>query len=207
MMVVFGYDAIAPGYDELYGNEQRQKFALVCSLLPELRPGTLLDVGCGTALARPFFPEWDYIGIDSSRRLLENSKQHAIALYQWVKKEKKEEEIETEEEKEIEEKDAELAFRQRAEKDLSLIQGAGEALPFPDRSFQMVICISALHNFSDFRKGLMEMDRVANGLICVSIMKRAARIIEMLEYIDEHFSQIASAHEEKDHVLIFRPKR
>ena len=63
------YDAIAPGYDELYGEEQRRKYFSGFKLLKPDRK--VLDVGCGTALLLESLPKGTYyLGIDKSLGML-----------------------------------------------------------------------------------------------------------------------------------------
>ncbi len=63
------YDALAEGYDELYGEEQRRKYF---SGLRMLEPSfKVLDVGCGTGLLLECLPEGTYyLGIDVSLGML-----------------------------------------------------------------------------------------------------------------------------------------
>jgi ubiquinone/menaquinone biosynthesis C-methylase UbiE len=63
------YDAIAPGYQELYGDEQEKKLAIIKHYAKPKRTDRLLDVGCGNGLSTKI---WDCIatGIDPSEKLL-----------------------------------------------------------------------------------------------------------------------------------------
>jgi len=63
------YSSIASGYDELYGDEQREKFAVI-SRHVKLKP-VVLDIGCGTG-AVDFGVKT--IGIDPSMGLLRKNK-------------------------------------------------------------------------------------------------------------------------------------
>ena len=54
------YCATAPGYDELYSQEQREKYKVICS---SLRPrGVLADIGAGTCLFEEFLTESGLVG-------------------------------------------------------------------------------------------------------------------------------------------------
>ncbi|HEX4920927.1 MAG TPA: methyltransferase domain-containing protein [Candidatus Bathyarchaeia archaeon] len=66
------YDALAPSYDELYGQEQDLKHKIILERIGPSRVGTLLDVGCGTGrLLQQAENMYDVgIGIDVSRRML-----------------------------------------------------------------------------------------------------------------------------------------
>jgi len=64
------YDNIASGYDELYGEEQNKKAALILSHAKI--KGKVLDVGCGSGKTSELFG--DVIGIDPSIELLKYAK-------------------------------------------------------------------------------------------------------------------------------------
>lgn len=62
------YDGIAAGYNELHGDEQRAKYALLAHALA-LEPGaSVLDVGAGTGIGNEYFPQ--AVGIDPSAGLI-----------------------------------------------------------------------------------------------------------------------------------------
>ena len=65
------YDSIAPGYDELYAEEQRIKLGIIKENLDIKNNDLLLDVGCGTGLSSDF--DCEVIGIDPSMELLQQS--------------------------------------------------------------------------------------------------------------------------------------
>jgi len=56
---------------------------------------------------------------------------------------------------------------------IPVVQGMGEHLPFKDGCVDAVICVTALHNFSDIEKGIKEMVRVSKGVIVVSLLRRS----------------------------------
>lgn len=67
------YDAIAPGYDKLHGEEQLSKANLILQNM-EVKPSdVLLDVGCGSARALSVFG-CEKFGIDPSFELLKLAK-------------------------------------------------------------------------------------------------------------------------------------
>jgi len=81
--VMAWYDAIAPSYDELYGDEQLRKYKRIFTVLESLDSiicrgnCTVIDIGCGTALMAeelsklPFVRTHYYVGIDLSLNILE----------------------------------------------------------------------------------------------------------------------------------------
>ncbi|HWB30421.1 MAG TPA: class I SAM-dependent methyltransferase [Vicinamibacterales bacterium] len=52
-------------------------------------------------------------------------------------------------------------IRQRAPMSAGVVQATADALPFPDATFGAALAILTLHHWSDWRRGLREMARVA----------------------------------------------
>ncbi|MEM4710823.1 MAG: class I SAM-dependent methyltransferase [Candidatus Woesearchaeota archaeon] len=80
------YNTIAPGYDELYMEEQLKKLNLIKktideeNVLREFRnPKNLLDIGCGSGISTRFFANTfkikNIMGIDPSKELLKIAKE------------------------------------------------------------------------------------------------------------------------------------
>lgn len=77
------------------------------------------------------------------------------------------------------------------------IQGYAENIPFNDNRFDIVICVTAIHNFRDVKKGLSEMKRVGRNCFVFSILKKSPKLkdiksrIELMFHVehtvDEHF--------------------
>jgi ubiquinone/menaquinone biosynthesis C-methylase UbiE len=70
------YNKISQGYDELYGEEQRQKLD---KIKERIRPGpttSILDVGCGTGISS----EWDcqVFGVDPNIGMLQKNKKPSV---------------------------------------------------------------------------------------------------------------------------------
>ena len=72
------YDQIASAYDELYGEEQKNKARIILQHLPLTPSTTLLDIGCGTGIATALFP-CNTTGIDTSPQLIEQAKKRINA--------------------------------------------------------------------------------------------------------------------------------
>jgi ubiquinone/menaquinone biosynthesis C-methylase UbiE len=67
------YDAIANGYDELYGMEQKNKMELIRRHINVLSSIKILDIGCGTGISTDF--DCFCIGIDPSAELIKIARQ------------------------------------------------------------------------------------------------------------------------------------
>jgi ubiquinone/menaquinone biosynthesis C-methylase UbiE len=145
------YNHLAFSYDELYGEEQKRKLALI---EPFLDSKSILDVGCGTGIASPE----GAVGVDSSKELLEKN-QNTTML------------------------------------------GIAEALPFADKSFDIITCMTAIHHF-DLDKSLEEMQRVAINKVIITVLKKAQKFEQIVLKVKEKFNLIEEVDEEKDLILI-----
>ena len=65
---------------------------------------------------------------------------------------------------------------EKSRKRINAMKGFAEELPFPDKSFDAVICVTALHNFSDINAAIIEMRRVSRGKIAISALKKSSRL-------------------------------
>ncbi|HDD70792.1 MAG TPA: methyltransferase domain-containing protein [Candidatus Woesearchaeota archaeon] len=92
----------------------------------------------------------------------------------------------------------------QAVKRIPAIIGKGEELPFNDAVFDVVICITAIHNFDDYRKGISEMKRVCrkNGRIIITILKKSKKAEEIKKFAKEKLIIEKEVEEEKDLILI-----
>ncbi len=163
------YDQIAEGYDELHGNEQRNKLIIFKSLIQPKENERLLDVGCGSGISTE---PWNCvkIGIDPSEKLIK------------------------------------IGNKQNRGK---LIQGYGEELPFENDSFDYIISISAIQNFTNIRKGLEEIKRVSksNSKIVISTLKRSSKITEIETNISELFKLEDKIIEDIDVIYVISNKK
>ncbi len=62
------YNKIAKSYDELHGEEQRNKLQVIKNLIKPNKTDKLLDVGCGTGISSDF--DCDVYSLDPSHELL-----------------------------------------------------------------------------------------------------------------------------------------
>lgn len=89
-----------------------------------------------------------------------------------------------------------------------LIQGQAENLPFEDSSFDIVISITALQNFSNLEKGLKEIKRVGKDRFALSILKRSPSTKLAREHLSAIFKDftIKELEEEKDYIFLMKKK-
>ena len=81
-------------------------------------------------------------------------------------------------------------------------QANGEKIPFPDKSFDVVICLTAIHNFDNFKKGTLEIKRAAKEKAIISVLKKAKMYNKIIKEIENNFNKTKSIDEEKDTILI-----
>lgn len=74
-------------------------------------------------------------------------------------------------------------------KHIKTILGSGEKLPFQDKSFDTVTCFTAIHNFSDYKKGLEEMKRVSKKIVIITVLKKSEKRKEIDGRIQKMFKQ------------------
>jgi SAM-dependent methyltransferase len=63
-------------------------------------------------------------------------------------------------------------IRQRPAGDSLVVQASAEALPFPARTFAAALAVLTMHHWADWRRGLIEMKRVARRLVIFTIDPR-----------------------------------
>jgi len=73
--------------------------------------------------------------------------------------------------------------------------GGAEYLPFEDDTFDIVISLTAVHNFQDYSKAILEMKRVCNGLVIISLLKRSKNF----EAIEASIKHTIPVFNEADH--------
>ena len=139
------YDATAQGYDELYAEEQAEKYAVV---LTRIKPkGRVLDAGCGTGLLAEYMEITGlssrlslYVCLELSPRMLEQASQRLGRLRGML---------------------------------YEAVEGDLEHLPFRDNAFDIsysFTVVDLLHNPS---RGLRELGRVTRETAVFSLLKKA----------------------------------
>ena len=77
------YDEIAKGYDELYGEEQKKKWAVAKKLISVSTIDVVLDLGCGTGIIIPEIAKQAkmVVGMDLSAGMLEKAPKIGNVIY------------------------------------------------------------------------------------------------------------------------------
>ncbi len=81
------------------------------------------------------------------------------------------------------------------------IVGEAELLPFEDKTFDLVICVTVLQNVTDKEQALNEIKRVSNGHVAISIQKKSQEYEQMKALIEKTFPQIKQFDEGKDMIF------
>ncbi|MDD4878557.1 MAG: class I SAM-dependent methyltransferase [Candidatus Nanoarchaeia archaeon] len=78
-----------------------------------------------------------------------------------------------------------------------------ESIPFPDKYFNTIISITALHH-ADIEKAIKEIKRVSNDgcIYAFTILKKAANAVEIKEKLEKAFCLEEINEDEKDYILI-----
>ncbi|MFH1053835.1 MAG: class I SAM-dependent methyltransferase [Candidatus Woesearchaeota archaeon] len=84
------------------------------------------------------------------------------------------------------------------------IIGKAEKIHFPDNYFDIVISVTAVHNFNDVEKGILEMKRVGKGRFVFSVLK-SPKTGKIKKIIENKFKIEKEIEEEKD-IIIFAKK-
>ncbi|RLG91955.1 MAG: hypothetical protein DRO36_02940 [Candidatus Hecatellales archaeon] len=145
------YNKIARSYDELYGEEQKEKFRLALNLNNLKLNGKVLDAGCGTGLLEEFLggrveaEKLLVFGVDISRGVLNEAKK-----------------------------------KFSGKQNIFLICGDIDYLPFPDKMFNSCMLFTVLQNLPQPEKTMGEVKRVAkkNALIVVTYLRVKASLEE-----------------------------
>ncbi|MEM4282533.1 MAG: class I SAM-dependent methyltransferase [Candidatus Woesearchaeota archaeon] len=79
-----------------------------------------------------------------------------------------------------------------------------EQIPFPDNSFDFVICVTALHNFDEPSTALKEMGRICKptGKVAITVLKKAKNASRLTELIRKMFLIEKELNQEKDFIFV-----
>lgn len=87
-----------------------------------------------------------------------------------------------------------------------VLLGKAEELDFADAYFDVVISITAIHNFDDVGNGLKEIERVGKKKFVFSVMKRSAKFELTEKLINELFVVNEKVFEDKDIIFFCKKK-
>ena len=99
------------------------------------------------------------------------------------------------------------SFKLLKQAKIPVVQAIGEKLPFKDNEFMAVISVTALQNFTDIEKGLLEIKRVGKEYFAISVLKKSPKIKMIEELVPKLFPVQRIVEEEKDIIFFCRKKR
>jgi ubiquinone/menaquinone biosynthesis C-methylase UbiE len=82
------------------------------------------------------------------------------------------------------------------------VQGVAEFLPFKDSSFDAVISVTAIHNFDDVEKGLLEILRVGNNRFSLTVLRKSQKSAGIGRLVSKHFKVNQTIQEKNDAVYL-----
>ncbi len=103
--------------------------------------------------------------------------------------------------------DCELYRVDPSEKLLDMAEGkkvlaCAEDLPFPDNTFDKVISVTAMQNFSNLEKAVKEMKRVCHGKFAISFLKKSPKRQQIEKIIQREFDIEKTLEEAVDILII-----
>ncbi len=89
---------------------------------------------------------------------------------------------------------------------IKFIKASAEKLPFKDKTFDIVVSLTAIQNFSNLEKGLKEIKRVGRKQFALSYLKKSKKAKEIEKIIRKEFKdyKIKRIEEEKDIIFIIK---
>jgi ubiquinone/menaquinone biosynthesis C-methylase UbiE len=87
---------------------------------------------------------------------------------------------------------------------LRIKEASAESIPFPDASFDVILSLTALQNFTDAKQGINEMKRVAKpgAVFLISFLKKSPRAQTLRALMKEEFSIVEAWEQDKDYMYI-----
>lgn len=81
------------------------------------------------------------------------------------------------------------------------ILGVAEALPFKNSTFDYVISVTSIHNFTDIKKSMDEIERVGKGYFVFSVLNKSKKFDAIKESIKKNFKIEKIIEEDKDAIF------
>jgi len=99
------------------------------------------------------------------------------------------------------------AFELLKQAKIPVIKAKAEELPFSDNKFDIVISLTAIQNFDDIEKGLLEARRVGKRVFVFTFLKKSDKSTTIQSLIYKHFSVKKIIDEDKDLIIIAKYKK
>ena len=86
------------------------------------------------------------------------------------------------------------------------VKAEAENLPFDKDRFDVVICVTAMHNFNNPEKALQEMIRVCKNRVVISLLKKTPRFKNLKHLISQNLKVDKIIDESKDEIFFLSLK-
>lgn len=83
------------------------------------------------------------------------------------------------------------------------VSGKAEELPFADKSFDIIICMTAIHH-CNIDKALAEIKRVAKRDVVITVLKKVKNAREIMGKVRRVFGRVKVVEEEKDWIALVK---
>jgi ubiquinone/menaquinone biosynthesis C-methylase UbiE len=193
------YDSIAQGYNDLHAAEQLEKVKIVYNLLatdPEFAFDSkilIIDVGCGTGISTSILPN-PRIGLDPALELLRTANKIRKNKLDLI---------------DHDQNDQNSTNNNKTNNDysnhLGYIRGVAEAIPIKNNICNLVISITAVHNFDDIELSISEMKRIAIDRVVITVLKQSKNFEKIIKTIKNNFQIISSTENEFDNFFCLKP--
>jgi ubiquinone/menaquinone biosynthesis C-methylase UbiE len=87
---------------------------------------------------------------------------------------------------------------------IKTVHGRAEELPFEDNQFDLVISLTAVHNFDDIEKGLTEMKRVGKAIFAITVLKKSENRDKIKGLLEKLFKVEAVLDDVTDDIYILK---
>lgn len=95
-------------------------------------------------------------------------------------------------------------LKQAKDTSIKLVHGSAEDLPFADHWFDVTICLTAVHNFKNIKKGISEIKRVTHKTAVITVLKKSPKAKEIEKEIRKQFTIVAELDDATDNILILQ---
>src|SRR3989344_8245265 len=88
-----------------------------------------------------------------------------------------------------------------------IIRASAEKMPFPDKTFDTILCVTAIHHFK-LDAAILEMKRVAkkNAQLVITVLKKSPKFNNIVKILNVEFVLEKKVDQQQDEVYFLRSK-
>ncbi len=86
----------------------------------------------------------------------------------------------------------------------NVVQAKAERIPFENSIFDIVLCVSAIHNFQNSNKAIREMKRVGKDNFVITVLKKGIneeKVERLIELLNEEFIVDEKVEDKHDYIF------